>query len=313
MVELLYAVLPVFLLVLLGSVCRLASARCATWEHGLNQFGLYVAFPALIIHSLLKVRGNFTLDGEIYLLNTAILVLLIAIPWVVTRALKTETKLANTWIICIFVGNIGYLGFPIITRMLGGDAHLTPAMIETSLALHISLYNIVLFSLGLFILEHSKGSHGGSLRILRSVGTNPLLLSVVAGVALAVFDIPLPKAVEDVIALLSNSATAVVLFGLGLFLPDVRFERTTLGHVIALTTISLIAVPAFFLGAYALFNPGREFLVSILEGAMPLAVSPFVLGTSYPLDRPIIAGSILVSTALSVVTIPVILKLAQSL
>lgn len=313
MAELFSAVLPVFLLVLLGSACRLASARCATWEHGLNQFGLYVAFPALIIHSLLKVRGSFSLDGELYLLNTGLLVLLIVIPWVVTRAMKTETRLANTWIICIFFGNIGYLGFPIITRMLAGDPQLSAGMIETSLALHISLYNIVLFSLGLFILEHSKGSHGGSLRILRSVGTNPLLLSVVAGVALAVFDIPLPKAVEDVIALLSNSATAVVLFGLGLFLPDVRFERKTLGHVAALTAISLLIVPALFLAAYALFQPEREFLVSILEGAMPLAVSPFVLGASYPLDRPIIAGSILVSTALSVITVPLILRLAQGL
>jgi predicted permease len=310
MAELFTAILPVFLLILLGSGCRLASPRFATWEHGLNQYGLYVAFPALIIHSLLKVRGSFSLDGELYLLNTVILVLLVLIPWVITKIMNTETSLANTWIICIMFGNIGYLGFPIITRMLGSDPVLTAGMIETSLALHISLYNIVLFSLGLFILEHSKGGHGGSMRILRSVGTNPLLLSVLAGVALAVFDIPLPKAVEDVINLLSNSATAVVLFGLGLFLPDVRFKRQTLGHVLALTFVSLVVVPAIFLAAAAIFQPDREFIISILEGAMPLAVSPFVLGSSYPLDKPIIAGSILVSTALSIVTIPIVLKLA---
>lgn len=313
MIELFSAVLPIFLLVFLGSACRLSSARCATWEHGLNQFGLYVAFPALIIHSLLKVRGNFTLDGELYLLNTIVLVLLILIPWTIARLMKVSTSLTNTWSICIFFGNIGYLGFPIITRLLGNDPQLDAGLIETSLALHISLYNIIFFSLGLFLLEHSKGSHGGTLRILRSVGTNPLLLSVVAGIALAAFDIPLPKTVEDALTLLGNSAPAVVLFGLGLFLPDVRFERKTLGQVVALTLISLLVVPLIFIAVYALFKPGREFLISILEGAMPLAVSPFVLGNSYPLNKPIIAGAILVSTALSVLTIPLFLRLAEIL
>lgn len=307
--ELFSAVLPVFLLVLLGAGCRLASPRCATWEHGLNQFGLYIAFPALIINSLLKVRGSFSLDGEIYLLNTGLLVLLILIPFAVTRLLKLEKKLANTYTICLFFGNIGYLGFPVISRLLGGpESGLTPAMVETSLTLHISLYNIVLFSLGLLILEHSRGQSGGA-RIARSIALNPLLLSVVIGIALAIFDIPLPGAVEEIITLLSNSATAVVLFGLGLFLPDVRFERRTLKHVAALTVLSLAAVPALFLAAAALVHPGREFSVSILEAAMPLAVSPFVLGATYPLDRPVIAATILVSTALSVVTIPLVLRM----
>jgi predicted permease len=307
--ELFTAVLPVFLLVFLGAACRMLAPGTASWEHGLNQYGMYVAFPALIVNGLLNVRGSLAIDSEIYLLNIAVLLLLIAVPYGVTRLLNTETSLANTYIICIFFGNIGYLGFPIITRLLGTDSALFPAaMLETSMALHISLYNIILFSLGLFILERSRGTNGAK-KISRAIATNPLLLSVVAGILIALGDIALPEAVEEMISIISQSATAVVLFGLGLFLPDVRFGKKTLGHVLALSGIGLLLVPLVFMAANVLFEPQREFHVSILEGAMPLAVSPFVLATTYPLRKAIIAGAILISTALSVVTVPLILHL----
>jgi len=176
------------------------------------------------------------------------------------------------------------------------------------LALHLSLYNILLFTLGLFILEHTRGKNGFK-EIGRAVGTNPLLLSVVAGVVIALGNIPLPGAVEEMIALVSQSATAVVLFALGIFLPDVRFERRTLGHVLALTFIGLVIVPLVFIAGGAIFEPQKEFHISILEGAMPLAVTPFVLAAVYPLKRALIAGAILVSTACSVFTVPLVLHL----
>ncbi|MDR2735219.1 MAG: AEC family transporter [Spirochaetota bacterium] len=318
------AVLPVFLIVLAGALCRIFAPSSASWEQGLSQYGMYVAFPALIINSLLKVRGQLAIDGEIYLLNTILLLLLMAIPFIVTRWLKVARPLANTYIICIFFGNIGYLGFPIVTRLLGAEGF-SAAALETSLALHISLYNIVLFSVGLLILEFSrKALHTpvtaspaisaaapseipSSASPLRAIAANPLLLSVVAGVIIALCDIPLPDAIEEMIAILSQSATAVVLFGLGIFLPEVRFEKKTLGHVCALSVLGLLVVPLVFMAAQAIFRPEAEFQVSILEGAMPLAVSPFVLATSYPLIRNVIAGAILVSTALSVITVPFIL------
>jgi hypothetical protein len=307
--DLFSSVLPIFLLILLGALCRMLAPRAAAWEHGLNQYGMYIAFPALIIDGMLKVRGELVIDSEIYLLNTAILLILIAIPFVITRLLKTEASLANTYIICIFFGNIGYLGFPVISRLLGADsANFPPTMLETSLALHLSLYNILLFTIGLFILEHARGKNSFK-GIGRAVSTHPLLLSVVAGVVIALGNISLPGAVEEMVSLVSQSATAVVLFALGLFLPDVRFEKRTLGHVAALTFIGLIVVPLVFILAGAIFEPQKEFHVSILEGAMPLAVTPFVLAASYPLRRAIIAGAILISTALSVFTVPLILHL----
>ena len=308
MSDLFSAVLPVFLLVLLGALCRILAPRSAAWEHGLNQYGMYIAFPALIIGGLLKVRGELVIDSEIYLLNTALLLFLMAVTWAITRLFRAETSLANTYIICIFFGNIGYLGFPVITRLLGADSGFPPAMLETSLALHLSLYNILLFTLGLFILEHARGKNGFK-EIGRAVGTNPLLLSVVAGVVIALGNIPLPGAVEEMVTLVSQSATAVVLFALGLFLPDVRFERQTLGHVLALSCISLAAVPLLFIAAGEIFGPQKEFHISILESAMPLAVTPFVLAAAYPLRRAIIAGAILVSTACSVFTVPLVLHL----
>jgi len=49
--------------------------------------------------------------------------------------------------------------------------------------------------------------------------------------------------------------------------------------------------------------------ISVLEAGMPLALTPFILGEIYPMEREVIAIAIVVSCFISLVTLPILMFL----
>jgi len=49
--------------------------------------------------------------------------------------------------------------------------------------------------------------------------------------------------------------------------------------------------------------------ISVLEAGMPMAITPFILGELYPMERELIALSIVISCVVSMVTLPIIMVL----
>ena len=218
-----------------------------------------------------------------------------------TRRIRDRVSLANTYIIGAFFGNIGYLGFPYISAMIPGS--------EGMISMHISIYNVILFTLGIAHLEHTKGHLTCKRTILRKIIGNPLLISVAVGLMILLTGIRLPDFINKSIALLYKSATPVVLFALGVFLYRKSNWREWMPHILGMTAIRLFFVPGLFLLAMVLFAPGANFRVSVLEAGMPLALTPFALAEEYPLEREVIAPAVLLSTLLSPLTLTALLRL----
>jgi predicted permease len=51
--------------------------------------------------------------------------------------------------------------------------------------------------------------------------------------------------------------------------------------------------------------------VTVVEAAMPLAVTPFALSSMYPMDREVLVTSIFVTTLLSALTLPLFISLVR--
>ncbi len=295
MVQILTAIIPIFLIILTGVAARFAKIADEKWVTTLNKYGLYVAFPPLIVYSMMQSDPSVALDGMVILINFVVLVALVMGAFLLTRLLKTKKPLANTYIICIFFGNIGYMGYPVIATLIPGS--------EGLISVHMSVYNIVLFVLGIYILEHSLGHMTCKKVIVKKTLTNPLLLAVVIGGALMLLPVRVPEVIEKALEMFKVSASPVVLFALGLFLVRKINLRAHAVHVLALTLFQLVLVPGLFYLIGQAADPGTNYRVSILEAAMPLAITPFALSENYPMEREIIAASILLSTALSPLSI----------
>lgn len=293
--QFLLTILPLFSIIILGFLIRRAGLVTEEWVHVLNKYGLYIAFPAVILHSLYHAGESAAVGKEILLINLVLLTAIIFGVHLIARLCGCSRALGNTYTIVLFFGNIGFLGLPFITA-------LDPQAAGT-VSFHIAIYNLLLFTCGIWLLERSREQRASLRVMIKKILLNPLLLAVFAGVLLLITGIKLPEPAVKTIDLLRSSATPVVLLSLGIFLVRKYSWKGEMRHIALLTVLRLAFIPLLFVIAGAVFSPGPGFKVSILEAGMPVAITPFVLGESYPMERHIIATTILVSTLLSAATL----------
>ncbi len=301
MVNLLLSIAPFFIIIAIGSVLRIFIAD-DKWVEVLNKFGLYLGFPAIVLTSFINIGNSVPLKADIIGYNFAILISIILITFAVTKLLNLDKSVVNTYVICVFFGNVAYLGFPFTTSIIPGS--------EGIVCVHVAIYLILVFTLGIFILELSTG-HGASgiFAVIKSITKNPLIISVFLGIFIAYFKIEIPIFIKETIQLIASAASPVVLLALGIFIAKKVEFNNELTHAACITAIKLIFLPAIFFLLFSHFSLEKEFKISVIQSAMPLAITPFALSEIYPLNKHIIAVSIFLSTIVSIITLTFLISL----
>lgn len=291
--------LPLILLIATGYILKRTIAD-DSWMPVLNKLALYLLFPALIFSGMMRVKLEAIDDFNFIWGNFTILAVVILALYFGLRAFGFSKRLVDTYAVAVFFGNVGYLGYPIISSLMPGS--------EGVVSIHIAIYTLVLFTFGIGVLEFSLHSKLG-LSIVVDALKNPLLLAVWSSLLLLVFKIKLPFVVLKTIDLLAGGATPVILISLGIFLARKFPTNIDYKHMTLLVALKLLFMPMIFFVYFMLAGGGSVLAVSVLEAGMPVAVTPFLLAELYPLERELIALSIVVSCALSVITLPILMVL----
>ncbi|PHS31972.1 MAG: hypothetical protein COA92_07280 [Sulfurovum sp.] len=291
--------LPLMLLIALGSVLKLTIAD-DTWTKVLNKLAIYLLFPALIFSGMIKVKLETIDDLSFIYGNFIILVLVIATLYLTLKHFGFSKSIVNTYVISVFFGNVGYLGFPILSSLFPD--------FEGIISMHIALYTFLLFTIGIAILEFSVHQKIG-MSTLKDTLKNPLLLAVLFSIFLLWMNIKLPFVVLRTVDLLAAGATPIILISLGIFLAQGLPKHIEYKHVVGLISLKLLLMPLLFFIYFLLSGGGTNLAISVLEAGMPLAITPFILGELYPMEREMIAFSIVISCFLSVFTLPLLMLL----
>jgi len=231
--------------------------------------------------------------------NFIILVFIIFSLYFGLKQMGFKKSIVNTYVISVFFGNVGYLGFPILSSLIPNS--------EGLVSMHVALYTLILFTFGIGVLEFSVHKKLSS-KILVDALKNPLLLAVLFSIFLLATDIKLPFIILKTVDLLAGGATPIILISLGIFLarelPKVQYQ-----HIVGLVGLKLFIVPLLFLLYFYLAGESKVLAISVLEAGMPMAITPFILAELYPMEREIIAIGIVVSCILSIFTLPLLMVL----
>lgn len=301
MIEVFIVIGPLFLIIVLGVVLVKLKIAGEHWSPVLNAYALKVGFPALIFSALSGADLQLSSQLPLITANSALLIGLFLIAWIAGKAMRLSSKNFRTLFICLGFGNVAYLGIPTLVQILGEG-------ILPIASLIVAVYLFWFFTVGIGVLDYSESGHGkGTLRkIVISLIENPLLIAVVLGLLAGGLSLEVPSMIDKAIAMVAASVTPVVLIVIGLFIGKSRFgslERWL--PVFAFSIMTLMVIPGlFYFGILLLGFSPLQFTSSILEAAMPLAITPFALADAYSLNKGLIARSIVLSTILSVVTIP---------
>jgi len=272
----------------------------------INRYALYAGFPVLIFANLAGIDGG-TLAGllPVIWLNAVLMAGLIGVTAAAARLARLPGERSNTYVICLFFGNVAYLGYPVVTSVYPET--------EAMVSILVSAYVAVLFTAGVFVLELSRKQRSSAGSIFGGMVKNPFIVAVAAGFAAIYTGVSLPQPVARAMDMIRASVSPMVLIALGVFLVRKIDLRSLLRPTLVLSALKLAAVPAFFYLALHLALPpgvpGTALHVSVLEAAMPVAVTPFALSSVYPLDRELVGSSIVLSTLLSALTLPLLIFL----
>lgn len=292
-------VLPLFLVIVIGAIFSRTKVYHENWIEVLNKYALWIGFPALVIFSLMKLDLAEKSYTTFIFLNSVFILASMALVFPIARIFKLSVQTKRTLFLILPFGNVSYLGIPVLFNAYGETILPEAAIIS-------AIYVFWLLTLAILLIEIYGEEKVNMKKLGLSLAKNPLLLSVFIGLIIVVFKIKLPEFANKTIELFSDSVTAVVLFSLGMFL-----GRHQLGklkdwlNVAVLTIATMIVLPYLFYRIILLFPlPNVDLKSLIIDAAMPLGVTPYVLSVQYKLDTPLLTRVVVFGTIISVVVIP---------
>ena len=204
---------------------------------------------------------------------------------------------------CAVIGNVGFLGIPMLALLLGPEA-------VASVILVLGVDLIVFGSLIVILVTASRGGRLSPM-ILVTVAMglikNPMIVSIGLGFAWSGLSIPMPAVLEDFLVLLGAAATPGALFAIGASLASKSAERMSVA--VWLSFAKLVIHPAAVAVAALIIWPVEPFAagVMIAAAALPVAGNVFILAQHYNVAPQRVSAAILISTAASVITVALVI------
>lgn len=306
MYDILGLILPLFGLILLGFIAARITRQPLEALGWLNTFIIYFALPALFFRLLsttpIEQLASWNFIGANLAVTFGIFLLTFLIGLVNSRgniAEGTIQGLAGAY------GNIGYMGPGIAILALGEKAAIPVALI-------FCFENIMHFTVAPAMMAISGRQQHGPFRlvleIIRRIVFHPFILATAAGVAAAALELAPPAPVERLIAYLAQAAAPCALFAMGVTLALRPLKRIP-GALFYIVPIKLLLHPIVM---YLVLSYAGDFdpvwmSTAVLLASLPIATNVFVLAQQYGVWVERASASVLLTTAISVLTVSLLL------
>ncbi len=278
-----------------------------------NKLVFYITLPLLIVTKLssLTLTDEILHNGFLIVLGTyLILVIQILVGKLSAKLFKLERPQAAIHSLHTMLGNIVFLGFPLLDALFpGGEAILYAAIYQLAM-------NTVMWTYGVYTLN--PVSKGKGLQNLKKL-INPNTVALTLGLLMMIFGIHLPKLLQVSLGGLGQTTLYLAMIYIGILLAQIRI-RDMLNRVdvfvlsfnkLFLLPIIFIFIFRFLISVLNLSMNNIAFSVLILEAAMPCMTILVLLAKQYGADDELAMKNFVVSTILSLISLPFILYLLQ--
>jgi malonate transporter len=303
MLMILLQTLPFFAIIALGYGAGRTGFFNEDATRYLTKFVFFFALSAMIFRFAANIELSEVWDARLiaaYLWGTAFVYGIATIVGFL-RNLNVATNAIEAQ--CAVIGNIGFLGLPMLTLILGETA-IGPIMMMLAV-------DLIIFSSLVVILVTGSQDGKMSIRILKTVGLglikNPMIVAMTLGLLCSGFDVTIPVPLNEFLAILGGAATPGALFAIGASLATKSAERIEVAGW--LTFCKLVLHPAFVaFGALFLFSVDPySAAVLIAAASLPVAGNVYMLAQHYSVAPQRVSAAILVSTAISIFTVSLVI------
>lgn len=291
---------PVMLLIALGSV--LARIRFIGPEliGGLNKLTYWVALPALIFRAAAHAGTPPASSLWIALAVTAATLAALALAAALSGVLRLPAHERRTFIECAFFGNLAYIGLPILAHSLGLISVGEKPELLAAAAIAMTILTVVNNLFALIVLQ-PRGLTPA--RMVERLALNPVVLGGILGIVWGSAGFALPVAADRALQTLGGMAVPAALICIGGSLIGAPL-RGRLTGISAATLVKIAALPAaaWLISKWFGLSPADTRIVLVFA-ACPTASAAYTMASQMDGDEALAAGAIAASTVLAFVSL----------
>lgn len=265
----------------------------------LGSILLYVILPCAIVNSYITVEFSvLKVYGLLWSFAAAMLSLGVAI-FVSKACFGDRHKIEHFG---TAFSNAGFMGIPIVQAVIGAEA-------VFYVAAYVALLNILQWTYGVVVMSGSKEA----VSVKRLI-TNPVILSMVAGVALFLIRVPVPVVVKSAIAYLAGMNAPVAMLIMGVYLAQMRVKEL-FGEKYAYISagVRLVGIPLLTIAALQIIPVRYQDirLAALIAASAPVGSNVAIFAEINGLDYGRAVKGVCLSTIFSIFTMPLIVGLAD--
>ena len=299
MIEIFYKTIPFFALIGLGysaAITRFFSAEATVY---LTKFVFYFALSAMLFRFSSDLSLSDLYDPEFiyaYLSASLIIYFLATSVAIFRKKVPSEAAVEAQ---CSVIGNVGFLGIPMLAILLGPES---VGFIMIILAIDL----IVFGSLIVLIIVASKDKKLDLFlfyRVLLGLMKNPMIVSIICGLLWSASGWSIPGPINDFIVMLGSAATPGALFAIGASLAQKSTERFEVAAWLSFCKLVLhpfaVCIAVFYIFKVELYAA----TVMIAAASLPVAGNIFMVAQHYNVAPKRASAAIFLSTVLSIFTV----------
>lgn len=217
-----------------------------------------------------------------------------------TKALRLKADTAGVYRFMLVFSNCGFLGYPVLRALYGGDAVFVASMYNL-------IFQILSFTYGVRQIAADPASREFDIKKF----CTPMVITSVAALILYLANVRFHPMVLETLSLLDRITSPASMLVIGCVLAAYPL-KTIFGrwHVYVFCVVRLIVIPVLVWAVLRLFIDDALILgVMVVISALPAATNTALLCAKYNGDESTAASGLFVSTLLCLVTLPVLLQI----
>ncbi len=277
----------------------------------IEKIVFYITLPLMIVTKLssLQITDEILRNGGLIIVFTYLIIFIqMGVGKLTARLLHLEPRQAVIHSMHTYLGNIVFLGFPLLDALFpGGEAILYAALYQL-------VMNTVLWTAGVMQLNPSVGVKG--LANLKKL-LNPNTIALSIGLLMMIFEIRFPALIQKSFSGLGSTTLYLAMLYIGILLAKTKIRKMfTKPDVLVVSLNKLFLLPVLFLFLVNWLVTFMDlpmnhtaFSTLILEAAMPCMTILVLLAKRFGADDQKAMENFVVTTILSIVTLPFIIYL----
>ncbi|MDE3274074.1 AEC family transporter [Pseudoalteromonas sp. G4] len=290
---------PLVVLVLLGYLAIRTGRVSQSTISEISKITFSWLFPLFLFINIAQANLSGVLSYSVFLTFYGAVFMTFLFTYLVSpRVFKKVNESRAVFALGSTYSNTVIVGLPILISLISPN-------VTALVFLIISFHSAMLFAATSFFTSVTTNKAFDVKSFLLELCKNPLLVGIYAGLLMNLTGIDFPEFISSSLHLLTKPALTLALFILGANLYQYRLAGSY-GQIATASLIKLILLPLFtLLLAHEVFQLSQNLVLTLVVlTACPTGVNAYIVACQQNYGQSVVAGTVVMSTLLSVITIP---------